>query len=151
MRLLLRSFLVATTLFSLAFGLPPDDSAKYAEMIFINGDIYTQAKPDRAQAIAVRDGRITAIGSNDEIRKLKGNATQVVDLGGHFVMPGFNDAHVHLSGAGMRQLALDLTGSMSLAEMQHRIGLRVIQAAPSEWIQGGGWDHTLSPRCKRRA
>lgn len=145
MRLLLRSFLVATTLFSLAFGLPPDDSAKYAEMIFINGDIYTQAKPDRAQAIAVRDGRITAIGSNDEIRKLKGNATQVVDLGGHFVMPGFNDAHVHLSGAGMRQLALDLTGSMSLAEMQHRIGLRVIQAAPSEWIQGSGWDHTLWP------
>ena len=72
---------------------PPD-------AIFLNGDIYTQATPARAQAMAVRDGHIVAVGTNDDIRKLKGSHTQVVDLGGHFVMPGFNDAHVHLAGGG---------------------------------------------------
>ena len=83
---------------------PPD-------AIFLNGDIYTQATPARAQAMAVRDGRIVAIGSNDEIRKLKGQHTKVVDLGGHFVMPGFNDAHLHLADGGLVHFDVDLAGS----------------------------------------
>ena len=91
------------------------------DTIFLNGDIYTQATPPRAQAMAVRDGRIVAIGSNDDIRKLKGAHTQVVDLGGHFVMPGFNDAHVHLAAGGLATLEVDLIGVKSLAEMQQRI------------------------------
>jgi len=122
-----------------------DDKAKPPDTIFFNGDIYTQATPARAQAIAVCDGRIVAVGSNDSIRKLTGDKTQLVDLGGHFVMPGFNDAHVHLAAAGMRQLEVDLTGSTSLLEMQHRIGLAVNQAPSGGWIMGSGWDHTLWP------
>src|SRR5215472_3644270 len=122
-----------------------DDATKPPDAIFVNGDIYTQAKPERAQALAVRDGRIVAIGSNDDIQKLKGSQTQVVDLAGHFVMPGFNDAHAHLAAAGMRQLEVNLTGSANLADMQHRIGLKVNKAAPGEWILGSGWDHTLWP------
>ena len=121
------------------------DDAKPADIIFVNGDIYTQTTPPRAKAIAVRDGRIVAVGSNDEIRKLKGSQTQVIDLSGHFVMPGFNDAHVHLASAGMRHLQVDLTGSTNLLDMQHRIGLRVNQAPSGEWILGSGWDHTLWP------
>jgi hypothetical protein len=115
------------------------------DAIFVNGDIYTQAKPARVQALAVQDGRIVAIGSNDDIQKLKGAQTQVVDLAGHFVMPGFNDAHSHLAEAGMRHLQVDLTGSANLQDMQHRIGLKVNKAAPGEWIVGSGWDHTLWP------
>src|SRR6516162_492900 len=121
------------------------DASKVPDAIFVNGDIYTQAKPARAQALAVRDGRIVAIGSNDDIQKLKGSQTQVIDLGGHFVMPGFNDAHAHLAAAGMRRLEVDLTGSANLADMQHRIGLKVNKALPGEWILGSGWDHTLWP------
>ena len=89
-------------------GTEPPDS------IFLNGDIYTQATPARAQAMAVRDGRILAVGTNDEIRKLKGAHTHAVDLGGHFVMPGFNDAHVHLEHAGLELLSVDLRGTRSL-------------------------------------
>ena len=74
-----------------------DENAKFPDIIFVNGDVYTQATPPRAQALAVRQGRIVAVGSNDQIRKLKGEQTKVVDLGGHFVMPGFNDAHLHLA------------------------------------------------------
>ena len=74
------------------------------DIIFLNGDIYTQATPARAQALAVRDGKVVAIGSNDDIRKLKGSKTEVIDLGGHFVMPGFNDAHCHLEDGGFSQM-----------------------------------------------
>ena len=115
------------------------------DLIFVNGDIYSQATPARAQAMAVRDGRIVAIGSSEAIGKLKGSHTQVVDLGGHFVMPGFNDAHVHLSNAGFLQLNVDLIGVQSIAQMQQRIAARVKTASPGEWILGRGWDHTLWP------
>ena len=121
------------------------DASKVPDAIFVNGDIYTQAKPARVQALAVRDGRVVAIGSNEDVQKLKGSQTQVIDLGGHFVMPGFNDAHSHLASAGMRHLEVDLTGSATLADMQHRIGLKMNKAEPGEWIVGSGWDHTLWP------
>jgi predicted amidohydrolase YtcJ len=113
------------------------------DTIFVNGDIYTQATPPRAQAMAVRDGRIIAVGSNDDIRKLKRAHTQIVDLGGHFVMSGFNDAHVHLDHAGLELLSVDLRGTRSLQEMQQRIAASAKTASPSEWLVGGGWDQTL--------
>src|ERR1039458_7776860 len=81
-----------------------------ADTIFLNGDIYTQATPARAQAMAIRAGRILAVGTNDEIRKMRGAHTHVIDLGGHFVVPGFNDAHVHLEHAGL-ELRLSSCGS----------------------------------------
>src|SRR5579859_5670982 len=129
-----------------------------ADLIFINGDIYTRAPiggvfsgfkppqpPGRAQALAVAGGKITAIGSNEEIQKLKGPKTQVIDLGGHFAMPGFNDAHVHLGSGGFGNLNDDLVGPQYLAQMKERIAARVKNAAPGEWIIGRGWDHTLWP------
>ncbi len=115
------------------------------DIVFLNGDIYTQSTPARAQAIAVRDGRIVAVGSNQDIRKLKGAHTQIVDLGGHFVMPGFNDAHVHLAAGGLQLLQVDLIGVKSLAEMQQRISQYAKTISPGDWIVGGGWDHTLWP------
>ena len=93
----------------------------------------------------MRDGRIVAIGSNQDIGKLKGSATQIVDLGGHFVMPGFNDAHVHLEAAGLELQSVDLRGVGSLQEMQQRIAVSAKTAAPGDWLVGGGWDHTLWP------
>ncbi len=99
----------------------------------------------RVQAIAVRGGRIVAIGSDAEIQKLKGKRTQVVDLGGHFVMPGFNDAHVHLANAGFGKLTVDLTGVHSLAEVQDRIAARAQATPAGDWLTGRGWDHTLWP------
>ena len=115
------------------------------DVLFLNGNIYTQATPARAQAMAVRDGRIVALGSNDDIRKLKAGHTQVIDLGGQFVMPGFNDAHTHLGAGGLRHFEGDLTGVRSLQEMQQRIATHAKTLEPGEWIVGGGWDHTLWP------
>ena len=127
---------------------PPDQ-------IFINGDIYTGAEEGfggapakvypRAQAIAVRNGRITAVGASDEIRKIKGPHTQVVDLGGRFAMPGFNDAHLHLANGGFEMLNVELSNTKSFDEMKARIAERVKTAAPGEWILGRGWDDTKWP------
>ena len=115
------------------------------DILFLNGDIYSESTPARAQAIAVRDGRILAIGSNDDIRKLKRDHTKVIDLGGHFVMPGFNDAHLHLAAGGREMLQVDLIGVKSLAQMQQRIAEYAKTVPPGDWIVGGGWDHTLWP------
>ena len=123
-----------------------------ADIIFVHANIYTGVEEvssfhaiQRAEAMAVRDGRIAAVGRSDDILKLKGSATEVIDLGGHFVMPGFNDAHMHLANAGFRRLTVELGGVKSLTEFRERIRDRVQAAGPGEWIIGGGWDQTLWP------
>ena len=125
------------------------DKKPSTDILFINGNIYpnVEVRPGtpRPQAIAVRGGRIVAVGSNDEILKLRRGDTQVIDLGGHFVMPGFNDAHVHLASGGMELLQVDLLGVKSLAEMQQRIADHAKTAPAGEWLTGRGWDHTLWP------
>src|SRR6185437_3629221 len=128
-------------------------SRPVADTIFVNGDIfvypipqgttYTRAVSQRVRALAVSNGKIIAVGSDSEIQKLKGPKTRVIDLGGHFVMPGLNDAHVHLASGGFEKLNVNLVGSKSLEEMKQRIAARVKTAAPGEWIKGEGWDHTL--------
>lgn len=123
-----------------------------ADTIFLHGNVYTGIAgtsnfgvTKRAQAIAVRDDRIQAIGTVEEILPLKGPNTKVVELGGRFVMPGFNDAHMHLAEAGFQRLTVDLKGVKSLSEFRERIQARIATATPGEWILGGGWDQTLWP------
>jgi hypothetical protein len=67
-------------------------------------------------------------------------------LKGAFVMPGVNDAHVHMAYAGQNKLAIDLTGSTSLADMLKRVSAAADHAQPGQWLLGGGWDHTLWTR-----
>jgi predicted amidohydrolase YtcJ len=123
-----------------------------ADTIFIHGNVYTGVPSNtqfssvlREEAIAVRGDRIQAVGKNADILKLKGPQTEVIDLGGHFVLPGFNDAHLHLADAGMQKLSVDLTGAKTLEEFRARIQAKVQTAKPGEWVLGGGWDETLWP------
>jgi len=123
-----------------------------ADVIFVHGNVYTGVPANtpfssilREEAIALRGDRILAVGKNLDIEKLKGPQTQVIDLGGHFVMPGFNDAHLHLADAGLQKLNVDLTGVKSLDEFRQRVLAKVETAQPGEWIRGGGWDETLWP------
>ena len=126
--------------------------APKADVILLHGNIYTGVagtspfhEIKRVEALAIHGDRIQATGSNDEIVKLKGPQTQVIELGGHFVMPGFNDAHLHLASAGFERLNVNLVGVKSLDEFRARIRARVETATPGEWIVGGGWDETLWP------
>ncbi len=149
------AFLLLVFLLAMNISQAETNKTESPDTVFINGDMLTGfssgiekgsawAKENpRAQAIAVRGDRIVAVGSNSEIQKLKGKSTQVVDLGGRFVMPGFNDAHLHLAGGGFEKLNVDLVGVRSLQDMKNRIAARATNTPAGEWIQGRGWDHTV--------
>jgi predicted amidohydrolase YtcJ len=116
---------------------------------YVHGRIYTNdpAHP-WAEAMAVSEGRISCIGKMDHVLLECGGGqegVETVQLKGQFVMPGFNDAHVHLGGAAADELAVPLTGVASPEEMQKRVAAAVAQRKEGEWITGGGWDHTLWP------
>ena len=69
--------------------------------------------------------RILAVGTRDEIMKLKGPETKIVDLDGHFVMPGFNDAHMHLASAGLEKMNVNMVGVKTLDEFRERLRAKV--------------------------
>lgn len=145
----MRTFLLLLVLFSAnAFA---QKEKLVPDTIFLHGVIYTGTVADaprgsneiaRVQAMAVRGDRILSVGSDAEIKALKGKETKVVDLGGHFVMPGFNDAHLHFAAGGLEKTRVDLIGVKSLQEMQTRIAEAVRQHGPGEWLVGRGWDQT---------
>jgi predicted amidohydrolase YtcJ len=116
--------------------------------IYYHGNVITgvglsTANPQRVSAIAIGEHEILAVGDDATILRLKQPGTKLRDLKGAFVMPGFNDAHVHLAAAGRTKLAVDLTGCTSLADMLGRVSTAAEHALPGQWLLGGGWDHTL--------
>ncbi len=124
-----------------------------ADVIFTHANIYTGAVDataslgagKRAEALAVVGDRILAVGTRDEIMKLKGPETKIVDLEGHFVMPGFNDAHMHLASAGLEKMNVNMIGVKTLDEFRERLRAKCEAAEPGEWVVGEGWDETLWP------
>jgi predicted amidohydrolase YtcJ len=124
-----------------------------ADLIFTHGNIFTGmvdaaaslGSGKRAEALAVLGDRILAVGARDEIMKLKGPETKIVDLDGHFVMPGFNDAHMHLASAGLEKMNVNMVGAKTLDEFRDRLRAKVEAAGPAEWVVGEGWDETLWP------
>lgn len=124
---------------------PPQDAPPDA--IWLNGNIYTMdaARP-RAEALAVAGGRIVAVGSNDEIRKLAGTSAKANDLNGATVLPGLIDAHGHVAGLGLFGLGrLDLSDAKSFDDVVAAIAEKAKTAKPGEWILGGRWDHESWP------
>jgi len=136
-------------------GSPQSQTAQKpkADLIFTHGNIFTGVVDaaaslgagKRAEALAVLGDRILAVGARDEIMKLKGPETKIVDLDGHFVMPGFNDAHMHLASAGLEKMNVNMVGAKTLDEFRDRLQAKVEAAGPAEWVVGEGWDETLWP------
>lgn len=116
---------------------------------YLHGRIYTNdPKHPWAAALAVRDEKILCIGSIAHVLLDCGGANapgDTVQLNDKFVMPGFNDAHTHIGGAGRGKLALSLNGVESVAELLKRLKEEVGKHKPGEWIVGTGWDQTLWP------
>ena len=133
-------------------GAPSANNGPKADVIFVHANVYSGvpantpfASIERQEAIAVKGDRILGLGKTADMDKFKGPQTQVVDLGGHFAMPGFNDAHLHLDDAGQMKLSVDLAGVKSLDELRNRLLEKVEQSKAGEWILGAGWDETLWP------
>ncbi len=121
-------------------------AAEKADRIFINGRVWTgDANRPRAEALAVRDTKILAVGSTSQIRELAEKGTEVVDLQGRFVCPGFIDAHLHFMGGSLSLEALRLDGAASLSEIEKRIRDYDRAHPDSAWITGEGWTYGAFP------
>jgi predicted amidohydrolase YtcJ len=117
-------------------------SAEDADLLLRNGNVYTlgESQP-KAEAIAVKTGRIVFVGSNDDAKKFR--APKIIDLHGRTVMPGFTDAHCHVFGIGEREIRLNLEGTNSLEDFLARVKERIGKTAHDKWITGRGWIETF--------
>lgn len=112
-----------------------------AQLVLVGGVIHTQdPEQPKVSALAIRDGRIAALGTDEALAAWIGPDTKVVGLAGRTAVPGLVDAHMHLTGLGTRHLTLDLVGTKSLAEVQKKVAGAVLKAPPGQWILGRGWD-----------
>lgn len=103
-----------------------------AETIFVDGHVVTvDARFSIAQAVAIANGRFTAVGSTADIRKLAGPQTRVIDLHGQTVIPGLADGHLHDAGGGP---GVDLSRARTIADVLHAIGERVRQSRPGDLV-----------------
>jgi len=117
-------------------------------MLFLNGNIYTMdAAQPRAQALAIDtvSGRILAVGDNDEVRRAGGGHAELVDLRGKTLLPGFIDAHIHLTYAAYRSYYVNAGTSRNEDEAADLVRQRAFQTPVGRWIQGGQWDKNVWP------
>jgi len=121
--------LIAGAIAALAAATPA--AAQPADLVFVNGTVFTAAGTELAQAFAVKDGRFIAVGSSDAVRAHVGTGTSVIDLGGRFVTPGLADGHLHNEGGGR---GIDLSATRSLAELVAVVGRAATAAQPGEVI-----------------
>ena len=123
---------------TVAHGAPPA-----ADLIIRHARIWTvdPALP-QAESLAVLNGRITAVGTDQAVDVWRGARTQVVDARGKRLVPGFNDAHVHFEDGGSALVAVQLNDASSVAEFIRRIGAYAATLQKGEWVRSGEWDET---------
>lgn len=111
-----------------------------ADIVFKNGIIYTADEQEsKTEAVAVKDGMIIALGSSKDISAYEGSETEVIDLAGKTMTPGFIESHGHLMGVGYNKLELDLMYVKTYDELVEKVAEAVEKAEPGDWITGRGW------------
>ncbi len=116
------------------------------DRILTNGSIYTMDKKlGRVQALGIKDGKIMLVGSNREVLDQKTENTEVIDLIGKTVVPGFNDSHLHLLSYGLSKRTVDLNQSKSIREVigKTKNYIHDHQLSQEKWVEGRGWDQNL--------
>jgi predicted amidohydrolase YtcJ len=131
--------LSAATLVALAVGLP-QQPVQPASLVLTNGKIVTvEASPAEVEAIAVQGDRIVALGTSADIKRYVGQGTNVIDLNGQLVIPGFVESHGHFVNLGTVQLQLNLMKTNSWQEIVDMVEAAAKKAKPGQWIYGRGW------------
>jgi predicted amidohydrolase YtcJ len=138
----MRRFSGLLVMVTLGIGAPASLRAEPADLLLVNGRITTLDETSSIrEALAVEAGRITATGSADEMRKLAGAATKIIDLNGRTVIAGLIDSHIHSIRAGFRYASeVHWDGATSVSEAMERLRSAAIHARPGAWlIVAGGW------------
>jgi len=113
-------------------------------LLLVNGNVMTMDPLcPRADAVAIKDGRILAVGIENNLKNLRNNRTEVIELGGKTILPGFIDAHLHLRALAESHVTLNMgpaSGVSSIADIQDRIHQQVFKLQPGTWIRAGGYN-----------
>ena len=133
-------FLRSIVLPSLLMAACAPGPAEYADLVLTGGKVVTvdDALPE-AEALAVTGHTITAVGTNEEIAGYAGPSTEVIELDGRLVIPGFIEGHGHYMSLGRAKMILDLTMATSWDDIVQMVGDAASRAAPGEWVTGRGW------------
>ncbi len=123
---------------------------QHADRIFYGGDVVTVDAADRVvEGVAIKDGRILAVGSQEEVLAARGPRTQVADLGGRALLPGFIDPHSHVESVGQKLASANLSPQpigpiASMADLKRELRTHIERQAvkPGEWVVGMGYDDT---------
>jgi predicted amidohydrolase YtcJ len=127
-------------------GACPLAAQEVADILLLRGRVWTaDDNPAWAEALAIRGGRILAVGSTAEVETLRGPRTEVIHLGGRLVLPGFEDAHVHLIDGSISLGRVDLADLPDLAAIQARIKAWARAHPQESWVVGGGWAYASFP------
>ncbi|MFW5949266.1 MAG: amidohydrolase family protein, partial [Halolamina sp.] len=119
-----------------------------ADTVFLDGEIHTLTDPDETyEAVAVRDGEIVRLGSTYDVEFLAGTETQMIDLDGRVLLPGFVDAHTHLTTVGKYLVHADLSAATDLDSAVSLLRERAAEtdAGDSAWVRGYGYDESTWP------
>ena len=116
-------------------------------LLFVNGRVFDGHRYVGAACVAVRGGRIVAVGDREDAAAALARGAQEVDLEGGLLLPGFQDAHVHPLVGGLERLRCDLTGLSTREEYLEAIGRFAADHPEQDWIRGGGWSLTAFPDC----
>ncbi len=119
-------------------------STPAADTVIVNARIYTvNTKQPWAEALAIREGRIVAVGAAKDIAAYRGTSTKVIDAHGKLVLPGFTDCHIHFMEGSLGLTHVILNGSKSVAEVQQRVKEYAASHPKQEWIAGMGWAYSI--------
>jgi predicted amidohydrolase YtcJ len=139
----LRTTLLSTALAASLFAAGASQARDQADLILTNGKIATMAREGEfVQAVAVKDGKVLATGSNAQVLKLKSAATQLIDVGGRTVIPGLNDSHLHVIREGLNyNMELRWDGVTSLKRALEMLKEQAARTPDGEWVKViGGWN-----------
>lgn len=127
-------------IFLIVVALTACDDGTKADLIITGTNIVTmnEAEPT-VEALAIKEGKIIAVGSREDVTNYEGDSTELFDAGVNFVMPGFIESHGHFSGLGSSLQNLNFLRSRSWDEIVALVGEKVKTSAPGEWIIGRGW------------
>ncbi|MFN0215779.1 MAG: amidohydrolase [Saprospiraceae bacterium] len=118
----------------------PSPKTSAPDIIYVNGNFFTaDSSQTTATAIAILGDRILAIGKDEDLKKLAGKETQIIDLQGAFAMPGFIEGHGHFNGLGESLQNLNLINTQTWSEITGLVSEKAKTVKPGEWIEGRGW------------
>lgn len=115
-----------------------------ADILIVHAKIYTvDEKQPWAQSLAVRKGKIVAVGSDERVGRMRGIGTKVIDAGGKLVLPAFTDAHIHFIEGGLSLNQVNLEGARNVVEIQNRLRAYANKHPDDNWILGRGWNYAM--------